>query len=180
MKNSHISLSRFTLFLFIIVSSISNNIHAAETQELAVENSQMTAEFPCTPKKKRQVVAKTELGDIITTSLTCSKSDSAYHLSITQYPKEYYKMLSEAEWLDSTLDDARSKKYIKIKSSKVGSHQKYSAIRSNILDTRKPNTTSVSLAVITDDGMILIMATTPPALEKSKTVSAFLNSLSIK
>ena len=172
--------NRFIFILLLAVSSSAANLCAADSQKLIVEKTHMTAEFPCTPKKNKQLAAKTELGNIFTTSLSCSKDDSFYILSITQYPKEFYKMLTVAEWLDSTLDDARSKKYIKIKTSNTITHQKLPAIRTHILDTRKPNTTSISLAVLTEDGMVLIMATTPPELEKSKIVNGFLSSLNVK
>lgn len=173
------TLNRF-LFVLLALSGNASNIYAAEFQKLIVEKSHMSAKFPCTPKREKQLIAKTELGDLFTTSLSCSKSDSFYLLSMTQYPNEFYKIFSVTEWLDSTLDYARSKKYIKIKTSHIITHQKLPAIRSHILDTRKPNTTSISLAVLTQNGMVIIMATTPPALEKSKTVNNFLSSLIVE
>jgi len=82
--------------------------------------------------------------------------------------------------LDSTLDDARSKNYVKIVSSQRLSHAGLPAIRSQVLDTRKPETATVSLCVMVGNGLAFTMVTAAPSAIQSDVAEDFLSSLSAK
>lgn len=151
----------------------------AETKALAVGKYAPSAAFPCAPQRKKQLVAKTEMGDVFFTSLTCSQGDSAYLLGVTEYPAQIMSMLSADEMLDSTLDDARSKKFMKVKSSKRTTLQKLPAIRNHLLDTRKPATESISTAVLADANLIVVQVTAPQSAAQSRAATDFLNSLQV-
>ncbi len=151
----------------------------AETQDLVVGKYISSVAFPCKPERQKQLLAKTETGDIFLTSLKCSQGDNAYLLGVTEYPSQIISALSVEEILDSTLDYARSKNFIKIKSSKRTTHQNLPAIRNHLLDSRKPETETISMAVLVDRNIILVQVTAPPSSAQSKASTDFLNSLKI-
>lgn len=151
----------------------------AETKALAVGKYTPSAAFPCAPQRQKQLVAKTEMGDIFFTSLMCSQGDNAYLLGVTEYPAQIMTVLSVEEMLDSTLDDARSKKFMKIKSSKRTTLQNLPAIRNHLLDSRKPQTESISTVVLADGNLIVVQVTAPQSSAQSKAATDFLNSLQV-
>lgn len=151
----------------------------AETKSLAIGKYTPSAAFPCAPKRQKQLLAKTEIGDIFLTSLMCSQGDHAYLLGVTEYPEQIMSLLSVEEMLDSTLDDARSKTFIKIKSSKRTTQHNLPAIRNHLLDSRKPETETISMAVLADRNMIVVQVTAPPSSTHSRAATDFLNSLQI-
>jgi len=169
-------LSAFALAIAVIGSA--GPAHA-ETKALAVGKYAPSAAFPCAPQRKKQLVAKTEMGDIFLTSLTCSQGDNAYLLGVTEYPAQIMSMLSVEEMLDSTLDDARSKKFMKVKSSKRTTLQNLPAIRNHLLDSREPATESTSTAVLADANLIVVQVTGPQNSAQSKAATDFLNSLQV-
>lgn len=151
----------------------------AETRGLAVGNHVSSAAFPCAPALQRRLVARTEVGDILFTGLSCAQGDSAYLLGVTEYPAPIIGALSVDEMLDSTLDDARSKDFIRIKSSERTMHEGLPSIRSHLLDSRKPRTESVSVAALADRNIVVVQVTAPANGAQSKTAADFLNSLAI-
>lgn len=151
----------------------------AETQDLVVGKYVSSAVFPCVPQRQKQLVAKTEAGDIFFTSLLCSQGDNAYLLGVTEYPAQIVNSLSVEEMLDSTLDDARSKNFIKIKSGKRTTYQNFPAIRIHTLDSRKPQTESIGMAALAERNLIVVLVTGPPSSAKAKAPTDFLNSLKI-
>lgn len=151
----------------------------AEAHDLEIGKYKSSVLFPCTPERKKQLLAKTELGDIYLTTLQCIKGDSSYLLGITEYTAEIMSALSTEEILDSTLDDSRSKNYIKIKSSKRKIFKNLPAIQSQILDSRKPETETDSLSVIADRYLFVVTVTAQPSPVKEKIAADFLNSFQI-
>lgn len=151
----------------------------AETQDLVVGKYVSSVVFPCKSEHQKQLLAKTETGDIFLTSLKCSQGEMAYLLGVTEYTAQIINALSVEEILDSTLDDARSKNFIKIKSSKQTTYQNFPAIRNHLLDSRKSETETISMAVLADRNIILIQVTALPSLAQSKAATEFLNSLKI-
>jgi len=151
----------------------------AETQGLVSGKYMSSVVFPCTPQRQKQLIAKTEMGNVFLTSLKCSQGDNAYLLGVTEYPAQIVSALSVDEMLVSTLDDARSKNLIKIKSSKRTTHQNLPAIRSHLLDSRKPETESIGVTVLADRSIIVVQVTAPPSSAQSKVSTDFLNSLKI-
>ena len=119
------------------------------------------------------------MGDIYFTSLMCSQGANAYLLGVTEYPAQIMSVLSVDEMLDSTLDDARSKKFMKVKSSKRTTLQSLPAIRNHLLDSRKPETESISTAVLADANLIIVQVTAPPTSAQSREATDFLQSLKI-
>jgi hypothetical protein len=168
-----------TLALAIAIAVCATGPSRAETQSLAIGKHVPSAAFPCAPQRQRQLVAKTELGDIFLTSLMCSQGDHAYLLGVTEYPAQIMSLLSVEEMLDSTLDDARSKKFMKIKSSKRTTQHNLPASRNHLLDSRKPETETISMAVLADRNMIVVQVTAPQGSAKSRASTDFLNSLQI-
>jgi hypothetical protein len=81
--------------------------------------------------------------------------------------------------LDSTLDDARSKSYMKIVSSKQTRYQNHPAIRTHLLDARKPETESSILSVLVDRYMISALVVAAAGQGESKSTTDFLNSVKI-
>ncbi|HEY0664267.1 MAG TPA: hypothetical protein VGD18_06640 [Thiobacillaceae bacterium] len=151
----------------------------ADNQSLEVGKHASSATFPCKPQRQRQQVAETEVGAIYFTSLMCSQGNNAYLLGVTEYPKEVARALSVEEMLDSTLDDARSKPFMKIRSSSRTTRNGLPAIRSHLLDTRKPKTETVSEAILADGHMIVAQVTAPAGSAQSRASADFLASLKI-
>ena len=153
-------------------------LHADE-QSVVAGTYTSAAEFPCKPQRQRQLLARTEIGDVFLTSLSCTRGNNAYLLGVTEYPPEILSALSVDEMLDSTLDDARSKRYVRIESSQRTAHQNLPAIRSHLLDSRKPATESVSLAVLAGPNIVFVQVTTPGGAAQSTASADFLESLNI-
>jgi hypothetical protein len=165
---------------FVVVATVVCAAPArAQTQALVIGKHTSSAAFPCAPQRQQQLLAKTEAGDIVMTSLMCSQGDSVYMLAVTAYPPALIKALSVDEALDSTLDDARSKSFMNIKSSQRETHQNLPAVRNHLLDSRKPPTESVITAVLASPNMIVIQVTAPLSGAQSKTSTDFLASLKI-
>lgn len=152
----------------------------ADNQSLVIGKYTSSAAFPCEPKHQRQRVAHTEVGDVFFTSLSCTRGNHAYLLGVTEYPPEILSALSVDEMLDSTLDDARSKRYMKIKSSRRTTHGKLPSIRSHLLDSRRPETESVSLAVLAGQNLVVVQVTAPEGSAQSRASADFLESLKIE
>lgn len=167
-----------TLTLTIAIIVCAGSLRA-EMQDLVIGKYSSSVAFPCKPERQKQLIAKTETGDIFLTSLKCSQGDNAYVLGVTEYPAQIVSALSVEEMLDSTLDDARSKNFIKIKSSKRTAHQNLSAIRSHLLDSRKPETETIGMAVLAGRNIIVVQVTAPPSSAQSKASTDFVSSLKI-
>jgi hypothetical protein len=179
MSNKLVKSQRFLPLAIAVAIIVYAGPLCAETQDLAIGKYTSSAAFPCTPQRQKQLVAKTEAGDIFFTYLMCSQGDNAYLLGVTEYPAQIISTLSVEEMLDSTLDDARSKNFIKIKSSKRTTHQNFPAMRSHLLDSRKPQTESIGMAILAGPNIIVVQVTAPPSSAQSKTSTDFLNSLKI-
>jgi hypothetical protein len=151
----------------------------AETKTLVIGKYVSSAAFPCVPQQKKQLLAKTEVGDIFFTSLTCSQGDSAYVLGMSEYPTEFLNALSVEEILDSTLDDARSKSHMKIKSSARMTYEHFPAMRTHLVDSRNPQMDSIITATLAGRNMVVIQVTAPPGSAQSEASANFMNSLKI-
>jgi hypothetical protein len=167
-----------TLALAVASLACAAPVHA-ETRGLAIGNYVSSAAFPCAPELQRRLVARTEVGDIRFTGLTCTQGDNAYLLGVTEYPAPIISALSVDEMLDSTLDDARSKHFIRIKSSERAMHEGLPSIRSHLLDSRKPRTEAITVAALADRTIVVVQVTAPAHRAQSKASTDFLNSLEI-
>lgn len=152
----------------------------AQIQELKAGKTEASASFPCKAERQKTIKTETDAGTISIMQLRCTKNNTVFLLGISVYPEEIVKALSREEMLDSTLDDARSKKYIKIASSKQLSHAGLPAIRSHILDTRQPETATISLTILTGNTLVLALVISTPKLIDSNEAKEFLNSLKTK
>jgi hypothetical protein len=178
LKQSTRSLRLSTLALAVASMAWAASVHP-ETRGLAIGNYVSSAAFPCAPELQRRLVARTEVGDIRFTGLRCAQGENAYLLGVTEYPAPIISALSVDEMLDSTLDDARSKHFITIKSSERTMHEGLPSIRSHLVDSRKPRTESVSVAALADRNIVVVQVTAPANGAQSKTSTDFLNSLEI-
>jgi hypothetical protein len=138
------------IYLFVPVGS-------ADQTELSIGKYRVVANFPCPPKRQKQVIGKTEAGEELSqTSLVCSQGGASYSLSATEYPEQVLKSQSADAWTSSTLDGLRSQPHYTFKSSSRLSHQSFPAIRMHFLDSRVPPMDMARLSVLTDTGIIVI------------------------
>jgi hypothetical protein len=138
------------IYLFIPVGG-------ADQPELSIGKYRMMANFPCTPKRQKQVIGKTEAGEELSqTSLICSQGGVSYSLSAPEYPDQVLKSLSTDARASNTLDALRSQPHYTFKSSSRLSHQSFSAIRMHFLDSRSPPMDMIRVSVLTDTGVIVI------------------------
>ena len=178
MSYSFKTLSLRNLILAIIVAVCAIPVRA-ETNVLAAGKYASSAAFPCTSQQQEPRTYKTDVGNVSQTSSMCSQGDTAYTLTITEFPKQLLAGLSTNEMLDSTLDDARSKSYMKIVSSNQTRYQNHPAIRAHLLDTRKPETESFTVSIFVDRYLISALVVAATGQGKPKSTSDFLDSVKI-
>jgi hypothetical protein len=147
---------------------------------LKIGRYRITADFPCRPKRHKQVVGKTETGDELSrTSLLCSQGDVTYSLGATEYPEQVLKSLPADAVLDRSLDSLRSQPHYTFKSSTRQVHQTFPAMRTHLLDSRVPPLEMERLIVVTDAGIISIGDSWPSGSPEPSRATSFTGSLSI-
>ena len=140
----------------------------------------ITANFPCRPKRYKQVVGKTDMGDEVTqTMLVCSQGDVTYSVSAVEYPEQAIKSMPADAWLERSLDGLRSQPQYTLKTSARQAHQAFPAILTHFLDSREPPIDLARLFVMTDAGMIVIGASWPSGSPEPSRATSFTDSLSI-
>ncbi|MGB8397952.1 hypothetical protein [Bradyrhizobium sp.] len=152
----------------------------AETNDMILGKLRIAADFPCKPKRFKQVVGKTEAGEeILLTSLMCSQGDRTFSLSGTQYPEQALKSLSADKILDSTLDNLRAQAHYTMRSSERTTHQGFAAIRMHFLDSKAPPMEMARLSVLTNASIIAIGMTWPSSSGQPSMLASFSGSLTI-
>src|SRR5262245_15330712 len=107
--------------------------------DLKIGKYRITADFPCRPRRHKQVVGKTETGDEVSqTGLLCSQGDVTYSLTGAEYSEQVLKSLPADAWASRTLDGLRSQPHYTHESSSRLSHQSFPAIRMHFSDSRAP------------------------------------------
>ena len=161
------------IYLFVPIGS-------ADQAELSIGKYRMMANFPCPPKRQKQVIGKTEAGEELSqTSLVCSQDGVSYSLSATEYPEQVLKSLSADAWASNTLDGLRSQPDYTFKSSSRLSHQSFPAIRMHFLDSRVPPMDMARLSVLTDAGIVVIGGSWPSGSPEPSPATKFTGSLTI-
>ena len=161
------------IYLFVPVGS-------ADQAELSIGEYRIMANFPCPPKRQKQVIGKTDAGEELSqVSLVCSQGGVSYSLSATEYPGQVLKSLSADAWASNTLNGLRSQPHYTFKSSSRLSHQSFPAIRMHFLDSRAPPMDMARLSVLTDSGVIVIGTSWPSGLPEPSPGSTFTSSLAI-
>jgi hypothetical protein len=160
-------------FLFVPIGN-------ADDAELSIGKYSIVANFPCPPKRQKQVIGKTDAGEELSqVSLVCSQGGVSYSLSATEYPGQVLKSLSADAWASNTLNGLRSQPHYTFKSSSRLSHQSFPAIRMHFLDSRAPPMDMARLSVLTDSGVIVIGTSWPSGLPEPSPGSTFTSSLAI-
>ena len=155
-------------------------IGSADQAELNIGKYRIVANFPCPPKRQKQVVGKTATGEELSqTSLVCSQGGASYSLSATEYPEQVLKSLSADAWASSTLEGLRSQPHYTFKSSSRLTHQSFPAIRMHFLDSRAPPMDMARLSVLTDNGVIVIGSSWHSDSPEPSPASSFTSSLNI-
>jgi len=122
--------------------------------DVKIGKYRITANFPCRPKRHKQVVEKTDMGDEATQiMLVCSLGDVTYSVSAVEYPEQAIKSMPADPWLDRSLDGLRSQPQYTHKSSTRQAQQTFPAILAHSLDSREPPISLARLFVMTDAGM---------------------------
>jgi hypothetical protein len=148
--------------------------------DLKIGKYRITADFPCRPKRHKQVVAKTETGDELShTSLLCSQGDVTYSLSATEYPEQVLKSLPADALLDRSLESMRSQPQYTFKSSTRQVHQNFPAMRTHLLDSTEPPLDMERLIVVTDAGIVAIGDSWPSGSPEPSQATSFTGSLRI-
>jgi hypothetical protein len=148
--------------------------------DLKIGKYRITADFPCRPKRQKQVVGTTETGDEVSqTSLLCSQGNVTYSLSTTEYSEQAIKSLPADAWLNRSLDNVRSQPQYTLKSTTRQEHQTFPAISTHFSDSRVPPVDMARMFVMTDAGMILIGASWPSGSPEPSRATSFTGSLSI-
>jgi len=161
------------IFLFIPIGG-------ADQAELSIGKYRIMANFPCPPKRQKQVIGKTEAGEELSqATLICSRGGVSYSLSATEYPEQVLKSLSTDAWVSNTLDGLRSQPHYTFKSSSRLSHQGFPAIRMHFLDSRVPAMDMAHLSVLTDTGVIVIGTSWHSGSPEPSPASSFTSSLTI-
>ena len=81
----------------------------AEQDELSIRKYQITADFPCRPKRGKKVIGGAETGgEMPQTILVCSQGGVTYSLSATEYSEQTLKTLTADAWAKATLDGLHS------------------------------------------------------------------------
>jgi hypothetical protein len=140
----------------------------------------ITANFPCRPKRHKQVIGKTDMGDEVTqTMLVCSLGDITYSVSAVEYPEQAIKSLAADAWAKATLDGVRSQPHSTLRSSSQLSYQNFPAIRMHVLDPKEPPIDLARLSVLTDAGVIMIGVSWPSGSPEPSRATSFTSSLSV-
>jgi hypothetical protein len=161
------------IYLFVPIGS-------ADQAELSIGKYRIMANFPCPPKRQKQVIGKTETGEELSqTSLVCSQDGVSYSLSATEYPEQVLKSLSADAWASNTLDGLRSQPDYTFKSSSRLSHQSFPAIHMQFLDSRVPPMDMARLSVLTDAGIVVIGGSWPSGSPEPSPATKFTGSLTI-
>jgi len=155
-------------------------IGRAEQDELSIGKYRITANFPCRPKRQKQVIGRTETGDELSqTSLVCSQRDVSYSLSAAEYSEQALKSLPADAWANRSLDSVRSQPHYTLKSSTRLSYENFPAIRTHFSDSRVPPIDMARLSVLTDAGIIVIGASWPSGSPEPSPATTFTSSLTI-
>ena len=148
--------------------------------DVKIGKYRITANFPCRPKRHKQVVGKTDMGDEVTqTMLVCSQGDVTYSVSAVEYPEQAIKSMPADAWLDRGLDGLRSQPQYTLKSSTRQAHQTFPAILTHFLDSREPPIDLARLSVLTDAGMITFGVSWSSGSPEPSPATSFTSSLSI-
>src|SRR5262245_48611521 len=162
------------------ISSVFLFVPIEGTDDVKVGKYRITANFPCRPKRHKQVVGKTDMGDEVTqTMLVCSQGDVTYSVSAVEYPEQTLKTLPADVWAKNTLDGVRSQPNNTLKSSSQLSYQNFPAIRMHALDSSEPPVDRTRLSVLTDAGIIMIGVSWPSGSPEPSRATSFTSSLSI-
>jgi hypothetical protein len=152
----------------------------ADQAELIIGRYRIVANFPCPPKRQKQVIGKTEAGEELSQiSLVCSQGGASYSMSATEYPEQVLKSLSADAWASSTLEGLRSQPHYIFKSSSRLSQQSFPAIRMHFVDSRAPPMDMARLSVLTESGVIVIGTSWHTGLAEPSPGSNFTSSLTI-
>jgi len=155
-------------------------IGRAEKDELSFRKYRIAADFPCRPKRTKDVIGSTETGEEISqTTLVCTQGGVVYSLSATEYPEEALKTVSAEAWANRTLDGVRSQPNWTLKSSSQLSYQSFPAIRMHTLDSKAPPVERTRLSVLTDAGTILIGVSWPSGSPEPSSSTTFASSLTV-
>ncbi len=149
----------------------------AQVQDLKGENVWASASFPCKAEQQESKTINIVIGNILVVHSKCTKAKTVFVLAIIELSESLAKYMSSDELLDITLDDARSKSYVKIISTERVSLAGSPAMKSHVLDTRQPQTATKSLAVISGHSIAITMVTASPDTVESDAANDFLNSL---
>jgi hypothetical protein len=151
----------------------------AEQDELSIRKYRITAEFPCRPKRTKQVIGGAETGgEMPQTILVCAHGGVTYLLSAIEYSEQKLKVLTADVWAKATLDGVRSIPRYTLKSSSRLSYQNFPAIRMDILDSNEPPTERTRLLVLTHAGVVM-MGMSWPSGSPEPSSTTFSNSLTI-
>jgi hypothetical protein len=162
-----------TIYLFVPIAR-------AEQDELSIRKYRITADFPCRPKRSKQVIGGAETGgEMPQTILVCAKDGITYLLSAIEYSEQRLKVLTADVWAKDTLDGVRSLPHYTLKSSSRLSYQNFPAIRMDILDTNEPPTERTRLLVLTDAGVVMMGISWPSGSPEPSPSTTFTNSLTI-
>jgi hypothetical protein len=155
-------------------------VGSTEQDDLRFGKYRVMAEFPCRPKRHKQVIGKTETGEEISqTTLVCSQGGITYSLSATEYSEQLLKSLPADVWANRTLDSVRSQPHYTLKSSTRLSYQSFPAIRTFALDSKIPPMDMARLSVLTDTGIIAIGGSWPSGSPEPSAATKFTSSLTI-
>jgi len=162
------------------ISSVILFVPIEGADDVKIGKYRITANFPCRPKRHKQVVGKTDMGDELTqTMLVCSQGDVTYSVSALEYPEQAIKSMPADAWLDRSLDGLRSQPQYTLKSSTRQAHQTFPAILTHFMDSREPPIDLARLFVMTDAAMIAIGASWPSGSPEPSRATSFTSSLSI-
>jgi len=156
-------------------------IARAEQVELSIRKYRITADFPCRPKRSKQVIGGAETGgEMPQTILVCSQGGGVtYLLSAIEYSEQRLKVLTADIWAKSALDGVRSLPHYTLKSSSRLSYQNFPAIRMDILDSNEPPTERTRLLVLTNAGVVMMGISWPSGSPDPSPSTTFTNSLTI-
>jgi len=148
--------------------------------DLKIGKYRITADFPCRPKWRKEVVGKMDTGEEVSqAALICSQGDITYSLSATEYPEQAIKSLPSDAWLNRSIDSVRSHPQYTLESSTRQAHQTFPAMRTHFSDSRAPPVDMARLFVMTDAGMIVIGASWPSGSPEPSRATNFTGSLRI-
>lgn len=139
----------------------------------------VSIDFPVQSKTEKQEV-NTEVGIIKIQSIKALNNEIAFSLNVADYPAKLVAVLSEEEFLASTADDARSKPYMNIEYIKPFTHEGIQAIEMKLLDTRQPQTITMSRSYYKSGRLWNSLVVIPRDKFPSKEANEFLNSLTFE